>query len=160
MEARLEMWVPAAVTVTTHAFDATPNEVFRTLTDAAHYPDWLVGAKHIRHVSPDWPAVGSHFKHRVGFGPATLPDRTSVRAIEPDRRLELFVRARPLLEAHVEFTLEPQGSGCVLTMTETPAGLFKLLAPLTQPLVKARNERSIQRLVELVERTPRGVARG
>ncbi|MBI5088100.1 MAG: hypothetical protein HZB15_04330, partial [Actinobacteria bacterium] len=89
---------------------------------------------------------GASFRHIVGFGPIKLADRTTARAIEEPRMLELYVRARPLIEAIVRFDVIPGTEGCVLRMTETPVGLYKVVSPLTQPMIMARNERSLTRL--------------
>jgi uncharacterized protein YndB with AHSA1/START domain len=138
-------------TVTKRTFDIPGGRLFTVLADPETYPAWLVGAKRIRDISPDWPAPGSHFKHTVGFGPIAVPDKTSVRAVQEPEMLELMVRARPVIEAVVHFHVIAMGpSSCQLTMTETPAGAYKLIAPVSQPLIKARNERSLDRLAALI----------
>ncbi|MGZ8819000.1 MAG: SRPBCC family protein [Mycobacterium sp.] len=138
-------------TVTEKAFVVTATELFAVLVDPDTYPKWLVGTKNIREVSSDWPAPGSYFKHTVGFGPIAIPDRTTVRDVETPRMLTLFVRARPVVEAVVQFDVTSKGDTCTLRMTETPVGVFKVVAPLTRPLIGARNERSLQRLADFVD---------
>lgn len=138
------------MTVTEQRFDVSQVALFAVLAEPETYPHWLVGAKGIREVDDEWPAVGSSFKHVVGFGPLVIPDRTTVREIEAPLTLELLVRARPLLEAVVRFEVEDLGSGCRLRMTETPAGIYKFISPLAQPLIRARNERSLRRLLGVV----------
>jgi hypothetical protein len=138
------------VTVTRRTFPVSSSDLFQVLLEPTTYPRWLVGAKKIRSVSPNWPQPGSYFEHTVGFGPLAIGDRTTARELDTPRLLELYVRARPLIEAVVRFEVEPVTAGCELVMTEEPAGFYKLAAPLTQPLVKARNERSLHRLGELV----------
>jgi len=64
------------------------------------------------------------------------------------RRLDLIVRARPFLEAHVSFEVTPLGSGACVRMTETPRGAFVLLGPLIGPFVRWRNSRSLATLAE------------
>ncbi|MCU1401334.1 MAG: Polyketide cyclase/dehydrase [Acidimicrobiales bacterium] len=143
------------MTVTEQKFEIKPAALFAILVDPTTYPKWLVGTKKIREVSPDWPAVDSWFKHAVGVGPIAIPDRTSVRAVEAPIMLELFVRARPAIEAVVRFDIIPNGGGCLLRMTETPAGLHKLISPVLQPIIRARNERSLQRLREQADQLSR-----
>lgn len=139
------------MTVTEHHYDVSAARLFSIMVEPETYPDWLVGTKCIREVSSDWPRPGSFFKHTVGFGPLKISDTTTARAVDGPHRLEMLVRARPLIEAVVRFEIAPTStSSCLLTMTETPAGLFKLVAPLTQPLIRARNERSLERLAGLV----------
>ena len=123
------------------------------LIDPKTYPRWLIGAKRIRSVSPAWPQVESYFEHTVGLGPLVILDRTTSTLFEDGRALELFVRARPLLEATVLFEIESFTDGCRLRMTETPSGLYKVLSPLVQPLVAVRNKRSLENLASLLEPT-------
>lgn len=141
----------STTSVTEQKFLVTATELFAVLVDPDTYPRWLVGTKEIRMVSSDWPAPGSSFKHRVGFGPISIPDRTTVRDIESPKRLTLFVRARPVLEAVVQFDVTNTGESCVLKMTETPVSFYNIVAPLARPLIRVRNERSLQRLKDLVE---------
>jgi uncharacterized protein YndB with AHSA1/START domain len=142
------------MTVTERTFRSSADVVFNALVHAEGYPRWLVGAQFVR-TDPAWPAPGSSFHHRVGFGPLGLNDRTTVRELEPGRRLRLKVRARPVLEADVEFVVTPvgtgSGAGSSLRMEERPVGLFRFAAPVFAPLVKARNERSLQRLADVVD---------
>ena len=140
-----------SMTVTEHHYDVSAARLFAILVHPETYPEWLVGAKDIREVSSDWPRPGSFFKHTVGFGPIKIPDTTSARAVDGPHMLEMLVRARPLIEAVVRFEIASTGAtSCQLTMTETPAGPYKFVAPLTQPLIRARNERSLDRLEDLV----------
>ena len=46
-----------------------PEQVFDVLDDAGAYPKWVVGARRVRRVDPNWPAVGSQFHHAVGTTP-------------------------------------------------------------------------------------------
>jgi uncharacterized protein YndB with AHSA1/START domain len=138
------------VTATVRTFDASISDVYATLIEPTTYPRWLVGAKRIREVAPQWPAVGTWFEHVVGFGPFQLADRTTSLGADAPRRLELLVRARPLLKATVRFELVERASGCLLTMTETPQGMYRRIAKLAAPLLRRRNERSLQRLAAAV----------
>lgn len=138
--------------VSERRLDATPHRVFGELVDAEHYPTWLVGARQVSVDDPRWPAPGSGFHHEVGAGPIDVHDSTSVVGMEPWRRLDLVVRARPFLVADVRFDLAPEGSGTRLRMVERPRGLFRLLSPFITPLVRLRNDRSLAKLAERLER--------
>ena len=134
------------MTVTMKAFQTPPEVVFSTIVEPSTYPQWLVGTKRIRHVSADWPKLDSYFDHAVGVGPLALPDRTTVRFFEPKSVLELKVRARPFIGAIVRFEVDETSEGCTVTMREDAVGKYRVIAALTQPLIKARNERSLSRL--------------
>lgn len=55
-----------------------------------------------------------------------------------------------MIEAIVRFDIAGTSGGCKLRMLETPVGIYRLVAPITQPLIRARNERSLQRLHDFV----------
>ncbi len=139
-------------------FDVPAREVFECLIDPTTYPSWLIGAAHIRSIDPDWPLVGQRFHHRIGIGPLSVPDSTSVLAIEPDHLLRLAVRVRPLVSAVVDFRLVGENDHCVLTMQEEPAprALGNAVRPLLDPLTHVRNHLSLKRLADVVRERSSG----
>jgi uncharacterized protein YndB with AHSA1/START domain len=139
------------MTAVTATLEASRPEVWDALVDVRTYPTWLLGARRIRHVDEGWPAPGSAFHHVVGLGPALeIRDRASSVAVEEGRRLELEVRARPLIRATVVFELQDSPDGTEVTLEEHPIGLHRLLAPVIAPLTVARNRASLARLEERV----------
>ena len=124
---------------------------WRTISDPATYPDWLVGAVEIRSIDEDWPAPGSAFRHRVGLGgPFTTADSTSVVAVDEPTMLVLEARARPFGRAHVEIEVRDLGDRSEVVMREGLLDPLRLLTPLAQPLVRARNQRSLHQLQTLL----------
>lgn len=140
---------------TVEATIAAPRaDVWAALVDVRTYPTWLLGARRIRSVDDGWPGPGHAFHHVVGFGPITIADATRSVAVDPERRLELVVRARPALEATVVFELSDAAEGTRVVMEEHPIGVHRVLAPLVAPLTQARNRASLERLRDRVlERT-------
>ena len=132
---------------------AAPDTVFAVLSDADDYPRWVVGASDIRDVDTDWPAPGTAFHHRIGIGPLSLADRTTVVEIERPRRLVLQARARPAGTARITLELESAGSGTRVTLVEDPGDLLTRLAfnPLVHLAVRLRNSESLRRLKRLAE---------
>lgn len=131
--------------------DAPVAEVWDALVDVRTYPRWLIGARRIRRVDDGWPAPGTAFHHEVGLGgPFTIRDSTRAEAVEDGRRLELDVRARPLLRANVTFDLRATPGGTEVTLEEHPTGWHRVLAPVLAPLVMARNRASLEKLDERV----------
>jgi len=131
----------------------SPAEVFEHITNPWEYPRWLLGASTMRDVDDAFPAVGSNFHHRVGVGPLKINDRSQVLEVEQDRKLVLLVKARPLFQGKVTFTIEPDGDGSVLTLEEVPAFPGAELArPLVDPPTHARNRKSLENLADLMHR--------
>src|SRR5690242_16154222 len=104
--------------------DAPPAKVYETLLDAEAYPRWVLGAKRLRGADRRWPKPGARFHHRVGVGPLALSDNTKLREAEPDRRVVLEVRIRPIGVGRVRFDLKPRHRGrrTKVVMTERPTG--------------------------------------
>lgn len=134
---------------------ATPDEIFAVLSDGYAYDDWVVGAKQIRRVDDEWPAVGSMFHHELGVGPIDIEDSSKVIEVDPPRHLVLSVRFRPAGTAVVELTLEPLDETTTrVVMKETPtSGAARKLALATSVMLFVRNEWSLLRLRRLVDAT-------
>ena len=130
-----------------------PATVFAVLSDPANYARWVVGARKIRGADTNFPAVGSRFHHQVGAPPLVLNDHTEVLEHEPPSRLVLRAKTRPFGTARVDLGLVAEGPGTRVSMTEIAgdAPSRVLLNRLSDPLVHARNVRSLQRLKRLAE---------
>lgn len=130
-----------------------PEKVFEHITNPWEYPKWLLGASTMRAVDDGWPAVGTNFHHRVGVGPIKVNDRSQVLEVEENRRLVLLVKARPLFQGKVTFTIEPDGDGSILTIEEVPAFPgAELVKPVIDPPTHARNKKSLENLANLMHR--------
>ena len=131
---------------------ATPEEVFEVLLDPECYPDWVVGARHVRGVDDAWPAVGSAFYHRVGVEGADVKDKTSLRALDAPKRIELTAYARPLGIARVVVEAEAADDGTHVKIHETPeeGTKLKLISLLVDPFIYLRNVESLRRLEKTV----------
>jgi uncharacterized protein YndB with AHSA1/START domain len=134
--------------------DAPPQVVWDVLADPPTYEYWVVGNKAIRSYDPGWPAPGTEFRHKVGFGPVTVKDKTVSLEAEAPRRLVMRVRALPVGKGIVTFELEPirSGSGTVVRMGEQiDDGPARFLAPVFDPLTHLRNAETLRRLRRLAE---------
>lgn len=142
------LYAPAEVEA---VLPAPPDAVYEVLTDPTTYPDWLVGADHMRSVDDAFPAAGSRFEHSVGVaGPLTVDDRTESLGAEEDRHLALDVHVGPF-EARVDFDLVPATGGRTkLRFREQPRGVFAAVTPLLRPTLHARNAASVARLRRLL----------
>lgn len=139
--------------------DASPTQVFDVLLDPWRYADWVVGAKEIREVDPDWPAVGSRFHHTVGVGPISTDDATKVEAIDAPRHLVLRAFVKPLGAARIVLDVEPEEGGSRVTMEEEPVeGPATAGGVVVDGALALRNVESLRRLRHLVEERAAGSA--
>jgi hypothetical protein len=135
--------------------------VFAVLDDAYAYPRWVVGARRVRRVDPDWPAVGSKFHHAVGTAAGELHDSSKVLERQPPDRIVLEVRFRPTGVAKVEIDVKRDGDDSIVTLIESPTcgPVSHLPRYITDPLLFVRNALALQRLRHEVERSNPAVAR-
>lgn len=134
--------------------DASPETIYRVLSDPDSYGYWVVGSKEIRDADAGWPAPGTRFQHTLGWGPFEVKDHTVAERMERPHLLELRAKARPFGTAKVRLELAPEGTGTRVRMYEDAADILTALVfnPLTHLLVWGRNEESLRRLAELAER--------
>jgi uncharacterized protein YndB with AHSA1/START domain len=132
--------------------EADLDEVWAAIADPQTYPSWLVGAKLIRAVDPDWPTPGSRFHHRVGFGPISFDDHTDVVEIDPPRRLVLRIRATFAIQALARFELSQRPDGTHVRFEEEPARRLvgNVVRPVLDPLTHGRNVASLRQLQRLL----------
>lgn len=138
--------------------NASPDDVFDVLLDARMYPRWVVGAKHVRGVDDDWPAVGSRFHHRVGAGPIETADSTKILAVDRPRHLTLEVRFRPIGVGIVDLDVSPEwNGGSYVLMEEHPTAgpVHALRSKALDVATHLRNAVSLRRLRRLAERRAR-----
>lgn len=151
------------MSVNTLVIDAPPDAVYAVLADPMRYADWVVGAKRIRGADDEWPKAGARFEHTVGVGPAKTDDETSVVANEPNRRVVLHAKVRPVGTARVALHLEPVDGGRTKVRMEESivSGPFTSIGPFVDPLIWLRNAESLRRLARIVTQpTPASGAAG
>jgi uncharacterized protein YndB with AHSA1/START domain len=133
---------------------ASPDAVFDVLDDAYAYARWVVGARRVRRVDPEWPAVGSRFHHAIGNAAGELLDSSKILERDRPQRLVLEVRFRPMGVARVEIDVTPDGAETVVTIAESPTDGPASHVPrvIVDPMLAVRNAVSLQRLRHEVER--------
>ncbi|HLH57799.1 MAG TPA: SRPBCC family protein [Streptosporangiaceae bacterium] len=135
--------------------DRPCQHVWDVLSDGASYAEWVVGTQHIDDVDPDWPALGTKIHYSFGVGPWTMNDVTTVRLVEPGKRLELEVQAGPVGTARVAIELIPWGEErTVVILDEHPlSGLgARWHSIIVEGVLRLRNERMLRSLADLVRR--------
>ena len=141
------------MSTTTRSVSATPEQVWKVLSDGWLYPLFVVGASRMRDVDESWPAVGAKLHHSVGTWPLLIDDTTEVVEVEEGKRVLLLARGWPAGQAHVDISLEPDGDSTVVTITEDATAGPGLLVP--KPLRDAqlhwRNVETLRRLAFVVE---------
>ena len=141
------------MSTTTRSMSATPEQVWKVLSDGWLYPLFVVGASRMRDVDESWPAVGARLHHSVGTWPLLIDDTTEVLEVEEGRRLLLKARGWPAGEAHVDISLRPDGDATLVTMEEdATAGPGVLMPkPLRDAQLHWRNVEALRRLAFVVE---------
>lgn len=135
--------------------DVPIQQVFDELLIPANFGEWVVGAKHVRGTSGNWPSEGAEFHHTVGVGPMKIADTTKIEQIDPPRRLVLDARAWPVGDARVDITLISTTAGAtqVVMVEEVVGGPAKLIpSPVSERMIRLRNRRSLNRLRRLILR--------
>jgi uncharacterized protein YndB with AHSA1/START domain len=133
---------------------ATPEQVFRVLSAPPTYALWVVGSRSVEAHHDGWPTPGSRFEHTQGRWPVIIHDETESAVSEPPHRLELIVKARPILVARVIIQLEPVEGGTRIVMEEAPmSGLLAWFVrhPPGTLLTQLRNRLSLRRLSRIAE---------
>ena len=120
---------------------AAPDAVFDVLEDPYAYPRWVVGARRVRGVDADWPAIGSRFFHVLGTAAGELHDSSMVLEWNRPERVSLEVRFRPTGIARVEIDVTVEASGSVVTIVESPISgpISRVPRFITDPLLALRN---------------------
>ena len=133
--------------------NCSTEQVFAVLGDGWLYPLWVVGASRIRDVDDGWPAEGRKLHHSFGVWPMVIDDTTEVIEIQPDRRIVLEARGWPVGKARVEITVQPDGTGSLVSIAEDVSGGPTQLVP--QPVrvaaIDVRNRETLRRLAYLAE---------
>src|SRR3954452_10421778 len=130
---------------------APPDAVFAVLLDGYAYADWVVGARRVRAVDPEWPAVGARFHHVLGLGPLELKDSTKILEVDGPHHLALEVRFRPFGLGRVDLDLETvRGGRATLVTMDEVAGVNGKMRSIERLLIMLRNWWSLQRLRRLV----------
>ncbi len=126
----------------------TPPQVFLALNDGASYDQWVVGTRKIRDVDLGFPAPTTAIHYTVGYAPLQKDGRTVVKAIDPDRQLELEAKAWPGGTMRIGITVEAVADGCEVSIEEHPLhGPAKVLHnPLLDLVIKMRNVETLRRL--------------
>lgn len=141
------------MSTTTRSMSATPEQVWKVLSDGWLYPLFVVGASRMRDVDESWPAVGAKLHHSVGTWPLLIDDTTEVVEIEEGRRLLLLARGWPAGQANVDISLQPDGDATVVTINEDASAGPGLLVPkpLRDVQLHWRNVETLRRLAFVVE---------
>jgi len=132
---------------------ASVEDVFAILTDGWTYAAWVVGASRIRDVEAGFPQPGRSIHHSVGSWPLLIDDRTTSEQYEPNRFLQLKVRAWPTGEGRVEFEATDKGGQCHLVMREQAVSGPAALIPkaVVDPVLRMRNSETLERLALMAE---------
>lgn len=133
--------------------ERTPEQVWDVLSDGRAYAEWVAGTQHIRDVDAGWPAPGARIHFTFGIGRWRIDDVTTVRLMEPRRRLELEAHAGRLGSARVSIELLAWSEGRTVVIIDehplTGLGARWHSVPLDAAL-RVRNRRMMRSLTRVV----------
>jgi len=134
--------------------DRRPEQVWNVLADGHAYSDWVIGTSGIRAVDDGWPALGSSIHYTVGRGPLSLRGRTTVRQVDPGRRLGLEADAGLLGSARIAIELSEWGDSTLIVIDEHPlrGPTYWLQSAISEALLLVRGRPMVVQLAKLVER--------
>ncbi|WP_420309222.1 SRPBCC family protein [Streptomyces sp. YS-B37] len=133
--------------------EASPDDVWKILSDVDRYGDWVVGTSRAELDEGRWPELGAALRYEVRIGPLTLHNRTVVRRSEPPTVLELEAHSGRLGTARIAMELRPWGGHTLIILDEHPlrgAG-GALHNPLLDAAQQWRSRSMLARLARLCE---------
>lgn len=147
---RPTLWDMATVS---RILNASPDDVFRVLSNGWLYCHWVVGTERILRVDDSWPAPGSRFEHRVGTGPVHARGYTECMKVRFPHLLMLDAQAFPSGRALVTLRLIPEGERTRVHLDERPTNgsVLLLRLPLLREAIRVRNREALRRLGKMVE---------
>jgi uncharacterized protein YndB with AHSA1/START domain len=144
--------------ITTVAIARPIERVWETLADIEGQPRWMRDMKAVRLEGRGEIGVGTRAEADVRILGLTVVDPVTITAFEPPRRFAIRHDGR--FSGHGEIRLEPGdgGRGTVVRWSETlvPPMLQHLGALLLAPILRRVFQADLDRLRELVERSPVG----
>jgi hypothetical protein len=137
--------------------------VWDVLSDGWAYAEWVAGTQRIRNVDAQWPEPGARIHYTFGVGRWAIEDVTTVRLMEPRRRLELEAYAGRLGSARVSIELLRWGEDRTVVIIDehplTGVGARWHSVPLDAAL-RLRNRRMMRSLARVVREWHQGRRRG
>lgn len=133
--------------------DLPKSKVFAYTADFSNIADWDPGVAASEKVTEGPIGVGTEFDLQVRFGLGTIPMRYRITEYEPDTRVVLIGRGKPL-EAVDEIRFETDGD---LTRIDYTADLaffnsLRFLGPLLSPALNKVGKKAVDGLVNALTR--------
>jgi uncharacterized protein YndB with AHSA1/START domain len=132
---------------------ASPQAVWDVLADADAYGEWVVGTQHVAQADASWPEPGSALEYRIGAGPISVGDHTTVVEADEPRHLLLRAQLKHVGAFAIRLDLEPLDGGTRVVMEEEPVdgALETVHNPLSDAALAKRNDVALGRLKKLAE---------
>jgi uncharacterized protein YndB with AHSA1/START domain len=141
-----------SVTTTTIDIAASPSEVFPWLIEPALLARWIGGFAGSEALTDGPTRVGSRSRDALEENGRRFEIETEITELIADRRLSVHIRSDGH-ESDDRYDLEPVGSGTRLTYVSDMRlkGPMRLLSRVISPQLRARAERDMASLRDLVE---------
>ena len=105
---------------TSISVNATPGRAWDVMKDVERWPEWTPSMSKVELLQPGEVRVGSKVKITQPKFPSAV---WTVTKVEPDRYLE-WRSTSPILTSTGEHRIEPEGTGCRLTLGIEQTGLL------------------------------------
>lgn len=128
------------------------DELFAYVSEVSNNPRWQQGQIRCEWTTPPPIAVGSRYRQRARFLGRDIVSIFEVTEFEPGRRIRIRTVDSPM-PMDITRQVEPTGearSRVVATIRGGPAGLLRLLDPLTERMVRSSVRGDYERLADLL----------
>ena len=136
------------------ATTATPQDVWRVLSDPWRFAAWVVGAASVDGDDERWPDPGARMRYRVGSWPLLLPASSQVTGSTAGMRLALRGDLGIGGAVALVLALAEHPAGTEISIAEdVVAGPARALPRAARgAVITARNRETLRRLALLAER--------
>jgi len=131
-----------------------PSEVFAFVADFEHLPQFCATAAAVRKQSPGPIGRGTVFRQTFAMSGWRMEMPVELVAFEAGRSLTYQAHGGPHVEGVCQFQPDAGGTRLRYTLALRPRGIFRLLSPLLNVVLRQQTCNDLARLKTLLEAQP------